>query len=205
MNRETKEEKQHRSKAMAMLSNEGRKHFEFIEYDQNEHLITEIRKHPFGLMIIFLTGALIVLSVVAIGILGLMLDFESSLQADNINDLRVFLVMISFVLSVGVLVAVYIASFLYKSNVIYLTNQKIAQVVYKSLFSRKISQLSVGDIQDVTVVQKGVLAHFFNYGTLTIETSGEQENYNFSYVPNPYQAAKLIVGAYEQNREKYGN
>ncbi|MCA9344118.1 PH domain-containing protein, partial [Candidatus Saccharibacteria bacterium] len=72
-------------------------------------------------------------------------------------------------------------------------------------FNRKISQLSIGDVQDVTVTQKGVLAHLFNYGTLVIETAGEQQNYLFTYIPDPYKHSKLIVGAHEKNLVQYGN
>ena len=190
--------------AEARLSDEGKKYFRFIEFDENETLITEIRKHPAGMYIIMLTGALVALALFTIGIFGAVVDMVD-IFGDELNGLRPFLVSISLVMIFGTAVAVYIAIFLYKSNVIYLTNEKIAQVVYLSLFNRKISQLSIGDVQDVTVMQKGVLAHYFNFGTLIIETAGEQENYRFSYVPDPYQASKLIVGAHERNLVLHGN
>ena len=85
------------------------------------------------------------------------------------------------------------------------TSDKIAQVLYRTIFDRKISQLSIGDVQDVTVTQRGVLARMFNYGTIVIETAGEQQNYTFTFVPDPYMCGKAIVGAHEENLKQYGN
>jgi hypothetical protein len=98
-----------------------------------------------------------------------------------------------------------IGAYLYISNVILVTSEKLAQVLYKSIFNRKISQLSIGDVQDVTVNQVGLTARLFNYGTIIIETAGEQDNYDFTYVPDPYKKSKLIVGSHEVNLTKYGN
>jgi hypothetical protein len=41
--------------------------------------------------------------------------------------------------------------------------------------------------------------HLFNYGTLRVETAGEQSNFNFIYCPRPNAVAKLILEA----RERY--
>lgn len=105
----------------------------------------------------------------------------------------------------GTLAVMTIQAILYSNNVIFVTSEKIAQILYINLFNKKISQLSIGDVQDVTVTQKGILAHIFNYGTLVIETAGEQQNYNFTYIPEPYKNSKLIVGAHERNLVQFGN
>lgn len=205
MHQENEQDRVHRQEAESKLSKEGRKYFKFIEFDSNEQLVTEIRKHPFGLAIILATGALITLAVLFIGIFGTFLDLGATTGVQEVNNIRPFLILISFVLIIGTVVMTYIGAFLYTSNVIYVTTEKIAQVLYISLFNRKVSQLSIGDVQDVTVTQNGIMAHIFNYGTLLIETAGEQENYKFSYVPDPYQVSKLIVGSHEKNLVQYGN
>lgn len=204
INQENEQDRIHREEAGQKLSKEGRRFFKFIEFDANEQLVTEIRKHPFGLFIIFATGALVTVALLAVGAVGGFVDFSSSGTA-GANSMKPVLVLISFVLLIGTLIMTYIAAFLYTSNVIFVTSEKIAQVLYISLFNRKVSQLSIGDVQDVTVSQNGVMAHIFNYGTLVIESAGEQENYKFTYVPEPYEVSKLIVGAHERNLVQYGN
>lgn len=201
---ETPEALQHRKETETQLSQTGRRYFKFIEFDQNERLVTEIRKHPVGLIILLLVGAFITLTLLVVTGLVARLDL-SSVVGDSSGTVRAILILACLLGLIGTITMTLIAAFLYVSNVIFVTNEKIAQVLYLSLFNRKISQLSIGDVQDVTVGQKGILATIFNYGTLVIETAGEQQNYTFTYVPDPYQTSKAIVGSHEENLVKYGN
>ncbi len=190
------------------LSKVGKRYFHLIEFDENEELIREIRKHPIGLFFIYLTGGLIGLITV-----GTFLFLASSATVtDVLVDLglsvrvsQLVLLITGAVLTLVILAATIINAILYENNVIFVTNEKIAQILYNTIFDRKISQLSIGDVQDVTVSQKGILARIFNYGTLVIETAGEQQNYTFTYIPDPYVHSKEIVGSHERNLTTYGN
>lgn len=199
------EEDLNRQKACEQLSAEGRKHFNLIEFDPDESIVTEIRKDAVGLFMIFFTGAFVVgISLMAAYFVATV-NFESLLDMSGLDAMRGVLMTACLLMVIIALIGTFIGSFLYRSNVIYVTNEKIAQVLYTSLFHRKISQLSIGDVQDVTVAQKGILAHIFRYGTLVVETSGEQQNYTFTFVPDPYVKSKDIVGAHERNLKLYGN
>lgn len=203
---DSRQEELHRAEASKLLSSEGRKYFKFIEFDANEELITEIRKHPFGLFLIYLTGLFVVLAVTIINIVALSSDLSwLTTSAQSAETAKGILALVSFFIIIGDIIVTFIAAFLFKSNVIYVTSEKLAQVLYTSLFNRKISQLSIGDVQDVTVTQKGIFAHIFKFGTLVIETAGEQQNYTFSFVPNPYETSTAIVGAHERNLKEFGN
>ncbi len=195
----------HREQASQRLSPEGRRHFKLIEFDTNEELVEEIRKHPIGLIAILFTGILVTVVTLIVGIAVAATDLDKLLGGTGFNQMRGAIVAVSFLLTFFALVGMFIGIFLYVSNVIYVTSEKIAQVLYTSLFHRKVSQLSIGDVQDVTVRQNGILAHIFNYGTLIVETAGEQQNYTFSFVPNPYEKSRAIVGAHERNLVQYGN
>ena len=187
------------------LSTIGKRLFEVIEFDSNEELLAEVRKHSFGLWIIYASGTVIA-ALVLFAAMALILLLQNASSATTVSDsVQLTILVGSVVIGLFVLGATFIAGYLYRSNVILLTNEKLAQVLYKSLFNRKISQLSIGDVQDVTVVQNGIFARSFNFGTIVIETAGEQQNYTFTYAINPYESAKLIVGAHERNLEKYGN
>lgn len=184
------------------LSSTGKRFFSLIEFDAEEQLLLEIRKHVFGLFIILVSGALIALTV----LIGSFAVASGNLLVQlGIEDVQKYIALLGFVLSVLVIGVTLIYAQLYRSNVVYITNEKVAQVLYITLFNRKISQLNIGDVQDVTVSQRGIFAHLFNYGTLVIETAGEQQNYSFSFVPNPYTVSKVIIVAHEGNLKKYGN
>lgn len=183
------------------------KHFlSLIEFDDNERLVCEIRKHPFGLFIIYLLGGCISVILFAALVIG---PYAISSSGDDfgldISAFRPILALVGLLLSSLSLVMTAVTAYLYQNNVVLVTSEKIAQQLYRTIFDKKISQLSIGDIQDVSVAQRGVFAKIFGYGTLTIETAGEQNNYIFNYSIKPYESAKLIVGAHEANVAKYGN
>lgn len=188
------------------LSTRAKKFFEMIEFDEGEELVWEIRKHPFGLFIIYFTGAAISAIIFSFLVLGAMLFDKNFLGLGiELGALRPIMIGLGFLLTIGGLVGTAIGAYLYQANVVLVTSEKIAQLLYTSLFNRKISQLSIGDVQDVSVQQKGIFARIFNYGTLVVETAGEQNNYTFTYTPQPYETGKAIVNSHEENLKKYGN
>lgn len=184
------------------LSHVGKKYFNMIEFDDEEVLLAEIRKHPFGLFIILLTGFVIAFVVFVTVAFIASTDFLSSVGFGNLNPLLVFA---GFMLANFVIVVTLINAHLYRNNVVFVTNEKLAQVLFITLFNRKISQLSIGDVQDVTVQQNGFIPNLVGYGTLVVETAGEQQNYTFSFVPNPYETSKIVINAHESNLKQYGN
>jgi hypothetical protein len=202
---ESEQDKEHRQIAQDRLSFEGKKHFSQIEFDANEDLVMEIRKHKFGLALILLTGVFVVITLLGISIAASSNSILNALGLGDLAAVRSIVIVLILVLLIGSVLITAIAVFLFVSSVIFVTSEKIAQVIYVSLFHKKISQLSIGDIQDVTVSKKGIFAHIFNYGTLVVETAGEQQNYTFTYVPDPYQVSKQIVGAHERNLVLHGN
>jgi len=198
-------EEANREKACEQLSPQGRKHFSMIEFDEEEVLVTEIRKDPFGLFMIIFIGMVVILLSLFFTAYIASVDITSFAPNANSGAFKSILSLIGIFLALGAVIGTLIGAFLYRSNVIYVTSEKIAQVLYTSIFNRKVSQLSIGDVQDVTVSQKGILPHIFDYGTLVVETAGEQQNYTFTYVPDPYKRSQDIVGAHERNLTLYGN
>jgi len=191
---------------ISSLSPVARRLFGMIEFDEGEKMLAEIHKHPFGLFLIYFTG----LSV-TIALLIIFVVLPSFIRGDllgagfDIATVEPVMVALGGILALLALIITAIGAYLYTNNVILVTSEKLAQVLYRTLFDRKISQLSIGDVQDVTVTQKGILAHLFNYGTLIIETAGEQQNLTFTFTPEPYEVSKVIVNSHEENLKQYGN
>jgi uncharacterized membrane protein YdbT with pleckstrin-like domain len=194
----------HRQEASSRLSSIGKKFFELIEFDPKEELVCEVRKHPFGLFLIELAGFVISAIVGGIPVL-IALNFGSTNFLGDVTNAKLGFVLVGGLFALFGIGATFIAGVIYKNNVIYVTSEKIAQVLYTSLFSRKISQLSIGDVQDVTVKQIGIFPRLIGYGTLVVETAGEQQNYTFTFVPDPYITARKIVEAHEENLKLFGN
>lgn len=187
------------------LSPSARQVFKLIEFDKDEKLLFELRKHWFGLFIIYLFGTFVTVTVLVIAVASALATQNESFSSSGLSSLAMPVIVLCFFLAVLSLVITAIAAYLYRTNVILVTTDKLAQLLNVTIFNRKISQLSIGDVQDVTVKQVGIFAHAYNYGTLVIETAGEQQNYNFTFAPDPYNAAKAIVNAHEENLKQYGN
>ncbi len=193
----------HQQEATARLSPVGKKLFHLIEFDDDEILMLEIRKHPFGLFLRIVTGFLIMLFFLIMAVL-LSSNFQgSTVGNDGSFNWAIFgvAVLLSALTGIGILLVVIV----YINDVIFVTSEKIAQVLYKNIITRKVSQLNIGDVQDVTVNQNGIFARIFNYGTLVIETAGEQNNYIFTYVPYPTRASQIVIESHEKNVAKFGN
>lgn len=188
------------------LSGVGKRLFDLIEFDDQEKLHYEIRKHPFGLLLIYFVGLFVSFAVMAatFGAAWALGGDPLEIGAQS-NSIRTALIIIGTILVLLALLMTFVGAYIYQSNVVLVTSEKLTQVVYRTIFDRKISQLSIGDTQDVTVRQTGAFARIFDYGTLVVETAGEQQNYTFTYVPKPYEASKAIVQAHEENLKLYGN
>jgi len=190
----------------SQLSSSAKQAFRLIEFDSNERLLYEFRKHWFGLFLIYATGAFISLILISIAVVAALMDARSDFGTGmSLSQMQLPVILLCFLAAIMVAVGTAIGAFLYKTNVVLVTSDKLAQLLNVSLFNRKISQLSIGDVQDVSVTQKGIFAHLFKYGTIVIETAGEQQNYEFTFTPYPYEAAKAIVNAHEENLKLYGN
>jgi uncharacterized membrane protein YdbT with pleckstrin-like domain len=160
--------------------------------DIDEHKLAEIHKHSFGIIIIYLQSFLGMLAAAV-----LIFFVAPSL----IEDKGVaYLISGSFLAVAGLLafLVMAISTYIYRQNRIIVTDRNITQILQYGLFSRKISQLNIVNVEDVTSIQHGLIPTLFNYGVLKIETAGEQENFHFAYCPNSGYVAKVILEAREK-------
>lgn len=178
-----------------------------FEHDSEEKIIGEARRHPIGVVVISMVGALIIISL---GVLLYLLGGNQESVNESFSEVTAYDVgsMMGYVL-LGLIVFVFIGIILavnvYRHSYIVLTNQKIVLVHSFSLVKRNISQLSIGDVQDIAVSQKTILSRIFGYGTITIETAGEQSNVWMSLVSKPFNRSAAIVAAHEADVQIHGN
>lgn len=189
------------------LSPVGRDLMRHVEFDDEEKVYLEVRKHPVGLVLIYLGGLIASLVIFGILVIGAAaFDFSSvSTNGSSADSMRALVIGIGFFMTVFTVVITAVAAYVYSRNVLIVTSDKIVQQLYFSLFNKQISQLSIADVQDSTVKQPGILSHIFNFGTVTIETAGEQRNYNFTYAPSPYDVSKALTTAHEADVSEHGN
>ncbi len=163
------------------------------EIDHDEKLITTIHRHFFGIFIIYVQT--FVALAVGIGLIYFILP-----NLVDRSETEVYRIIGLAAGSIVVLMAIIliIATLIYYNSRLILTDKNITQVLQIGIFNRKVSQLAVTNIEDVTASKKGVFSTFLNYGTLNIETAGEQINFIFNYCPKPDFYARQILEAREQ-------
>ncbi|OQB05918.1 MAG: hypothetical protein BWY19_00697 [bacterium ADurb.Bin212] len=92
----------------------------------------------------------------------------------------------------------------YYLDVYIVTNERIVNVEQNGFFRRKISELHLHQIQDVSAKVDGMFSTMLHYGNVYIQTAGERENFIFQSIPNPYRVSKLIVDLHEaQIQERF--
>jgi len=86
-----------------------------------------------------------------------------------------------------------------------LTNDSIVDIVQNGFFNRKISQLSLTRVQDVSSKIDGIFPTMFSYGDVLVETAGERvENFLLHAVPNPQVFSAKVLELHDQLIERDG-
>ncbi len=158
---------------------------------QGERTICEIKRHPVGLWgiyfgVIVLIGALIAGVVIA----------PSFLPEANESTRQAFAIGAVIITAIALLYT-YVAYVVYVGNRWIVTSDSLTQISQIGLFRRTSSQLSLANLEDVTVNQNGLFQSLIGYGTLHVETAGERSKFVFSFCPNPNKYAKDIIAAHE--------
>jgi len=78
-------------------------------------------------------------------------------------------------------------------NIYILTNNRIVDFDFISLFSHKVSQATLENIQDVSFEKKGIFQNFFDFGDIKIQTAAEVENFVFERIADPEGCSKQIL------------
>ena len=87
-------------------------------------------------------------------------------------------------------------------DVLVLTNKKAIMVDQKSIFEKTLKTASLERIQDITTDFKGFTENIFNYGTLLIQTAGEETGLKLVDIPHPQEIARMILNLKDNENEK---
>lgn len=158
-----------------------------------EQNIFEVKRHPFGMIGLYVAASimLVILALIVFAVLPTVFADNSS-QVTSLGAI-VFLIVL---LVTAVFLA--ISHKVYWGNRWILTSDSLTQISQVSLFDKRSSQLSLANLEDVTAIQDGILAHMFNFGTVKAETAGERSKFVFVFCPKPNYYAQQILNAREQ-------
>jgi hypothetical protein len=88
----------------------------------------------------------------------------------------------------------------YFLDIVFVTNKRIIDLDQKGLFARDIAIAPIEHMQDVKIEVFGILATFFNYGDLYIQTAGENSEIVVKSLRDPQGAKDIILSAYHKDK-----
>ena len=168
---------------------DGFSKYHFKDFGGDEKIIKVVHRNWFYLLEQFFL--VFVIGVIFVG--GL---FYASLLFPEIADPQ-YKSLVAFMENFFFL-AIWIYSFLiwvdYYYDIWIITSERIVNIEQKGMFSRKVSEVRYAKIQDVSVEVLGFLPTVINFGDVQVQTAGEEENFIFRTVSDPYGIKNLIMG-----------
>lgn len=173
--------------------------FEKIQLEQDERIISLVRRHWFYLL---KEGAFVVLlSLLPVLGYGMALLFigDTSLissYAPHLFFLYSFWLLINWMMLASIWTDYYL-------DVWCITNKRIIRIDQISLFYRKTGSFRLERMQDINVEINGILATFLDYGTIHLQTaSADYEEFKATYLPKPQELKALILRAADEQMDR---
>lgn len=175
------------------LHERSRRLYPTLNLSAGEYVISAVRRHPIGLIIPLATGTLLIA-------LALSILFNYDLIIENMNTalLNPSLIIVPlWVFTAIVALGMFISFYVYTNNKFFLTNESVIQEIQISLFSRQEQTVSLGNIEDASYTQHGIMQQIFDYGNIRLSTEGDETTYRFSYVASPKNHIARLNNAVE--------
>lgn len=159
---------------------------------EGEHTVFDLKRHPIGIISTYTFTALFLMAAAVLCFIVPSSFTSTDSNAPKEIGIVAFLVIVIFAILFSL-----VATIVYWGNRWILTTDSVTQVTQRSLFNRESSQLSLGNVEDVSAEKKGILTYIFNFGALKVETAGETGKFVFNYCPNPNYYAQQLLSARE--------
>ncbi len=186
---------QHVSEQAKQRHEESKKAFPYLNLSEGEYVISAVKRHPIGLFQIWVVVGFVfallfaVLAAVSAGVL----QNDSGQDQFPIEVIAIPLLLLGMV----ALLFGFIETSIYNANKFFLTNESVIQYIQTSLFTKRQQTVSLGNVEDASYSQDGIIPSMFNYGQLRLSTEGDETTYRFAYASHPEQQIAVLNNAVE--------
>jgi hypothetical protein len=165
---------------------------------ENDHIIIFARRHFISMLSTLVLNLMMILAPILIYI-GVHVTTPSIFSGIFLNFL-VIIGSIYYLVSATVIFTIWVG---YYYNVFIVTDDAIIDVGQNGIFDRRITEISLLRIQDVSARIKGFLPSLFNYGNVVAESAGENSRtYVIDNVSNPVAIAEKILELHNEHIAK---
>lgn len=169
----------------------SRQKYPNLNLSDGEYVISAVKRHPLGLISIWLSVTLVSLVIFMIPLV-----FKEGIFGLNEQGVLLGSIILIALLILVVLIGA-VATMVYQANRFYLTNESVIQHIQTSLFAQNNQTVSLSNIEDASFRQVGLLQTIFGYGSIRLSTQGDETTYRFSWVSNPKQQIDILNNAVE--------
>ncbi|MEK7130170.1 MAG: PH domain-containing protein, partial [Patescibacteria group bacterium] len=171
----------------------------FSHLDENEKVSLVLRKHPFVLLGMALKGFLM-LFFPPILYLAIYIFSPETLEFSE-GSLAPYLAVLGASLYYLFLwLFLFIHWLEFYLDVWVVTNERVINVDQRRLFSRRVSEVRLVQVQDVTTEVEGFFHTFIKFGDIDLQTAAEQGKFTFKNIPNPDSVREVIVKLMEKHQ-----
>lgn len=169
--------------------------------ERNETTVLFLRRHWVDLLTIFVfTGAML---LVPIGItVAFSLGNIHILGATVWGPVTVILISMYLLITVVITIAQVTDYFL---DMWIVTNERIINIEQHGLFRRKVSEMRLNQVQDISSEMQGFLETFLTYGDVTIQTAGAALLFHFKNIDNPDEVKLTIARLVAECKKRHGD
>lgn len=158
----------------------------FETQEETEDVILFLRQH---LIVLFFPIVLLVFLLLSPPLLFPFLQRELRLPVDFPPGYPVIGILFWYLATFGIALVGFLRWFF---NIYIVTNARVVDIDFKYLLYKVFSEANLSKIQDLTFTSGGIIAAFFNYGDVLVETAGEIPNIEFEKVPHPDRVVQTI-------------
>jgi len=188
------------------LHERSKRLFPHLNLSAGEYVISAVRRHPIGLILPLVGGTLLISLALAI-FFNYDVIIERFAVTGPLADASGIAVPIWVFVAI-VALGMFISYYVYVNNKFFMTNESVIQEIQVSLFSRQEQTVSLGNIEDASYTQHGILQQILDYGDIRLSTEGDETTYRFSYVSSPKNHIAQLnnaVEAFKNGRPVDGN
>lgn len=177
------------------LTERSRRLYPTLNLSDGEYVLRAVRRHPIGIVMPLALGVLLISLSLSVAF-----NYGDIVERTGMTGVIAspgFMTVPLWVFSAIVALGMAIAYYVYVQNKFFLTNESVIQEIQTSLFSRQEQTVSLGNIEDASFTQKGIIQQVFNYGDIRLSTEGDETTYRFSYVAGPKEHIASLNNAVE--------
>lgn len=181
--------------------NDSKTRFPHLALSAGEYVIEEVRRHPIGLLSIWvIVGFLILMALAVAPFYGANQAFIAQIFMTTTEQLPspALLFFPSILLVALFALGGMVATIIYNGNKFYITNESIVQYIQTGLFTTKQQVVNLINVEDASSEKVNIIEHLLNYGTLRLSTQGEETVYHFRFVADPPRVVHAINDASER-------